>query len=95
MLLWGRKTADSLIAQINRVEEKMPAGRDAAPGIVAYLMPPQQSADPVPAWGWDVLRFHAADQDNIDVVDAERDELERFLRRVLARRRRREQAGQA
>jgi hypothetical protein len=93
VLLWGRKTADSLIAQINRVEEKMPAGRDAAPGIVAYLMPPQQSAEPVPAWGWDVLRFDAADEDNIDVVDAERDELERFLRRVLARRRRREQAG--
>jgi len=93
VLLWGRKTADSLIAQIDSVEKKMPPGRDAAPGIVAYLMPPQQSADPVPAWGWEVLRFNAEDEERIDVVETERDDLERFLRRVLARRRRRDAAA--
>jgi hypothetical protein len=68
----------------------MAPGRDAAPGIVAYLMPPQQSADPMPAWGWEVLRFDAADEQRVDVVETERDDLERFLARVLARRRRRD-----
>jgi hypothetical protein len=90
VLLWGRKTPDSLIAQIESVERKMAPGRDAAPGIVAYLMPPQQSADPMPAWGWEVLRFDAADEQRVDVVETERDDLERFLARVLARRRRRD-----
>lgn len=93
VLLWGRKTADALIAQINKVEDKTTPGRDAAPGIVAYLMPPQQAAEPVPAWGWQVLRFDAHDAESIDVVDTERDDLADFLRRVLRRRRRREGAA--
>jgi hypothetical protein len=86
VLLWGRKTPDALVAQINKVENKMSPGRDAAPGVVAYLMPPQQSAEPVPAWGWPVLRFDAATQGAIDVVPAENDELLHFLARVLERR---------
>ncbi len=85
VLLWGRKTSDALVAQINKVENKMTPGRDAAPGIVAYLMPPQQVSEPVPAWGWQVLRFNAANEDTIDVVDDERDELKRFLRKVFER----------
>ncbi|MBL8325129.1 MAG: toll/interleukin-1 receptor domain-containing protein [Rubrivivax sp.] len=86
VLLWGKKTPDALVAQINKVENKMSPGRDAAPGVVAYLMPPQQSADPVPAWGWPVLRFDAAAQGTIDVVPDENDELQDFLQRVLERR---------
>jgi hypothetical protein len=86
VLLWGRKTSDALVAQINKVENKMAPGRDAAPGIVAYLMPPQQSTEPVPAWGWQVLRFNAENEDAIDVVDEESDELKRFLRKVFERR---------
>jgi len=94
VLLWGRKTPDALVAQINKVENKMSPGRDVAPGVVVYLMPPQQtSAEPVPAWGWQVLRFEARTPDDIDVVDDEDDELEGFLRRVLARRLQREAAG--
>lgn len=86
VLLWGRKTPDALVAQINKVENKMSPGKDIAPGVVAYLMPPQRSAEPVPAWGWQVLRFEARAPDDIDVVDEEDDELESFLRRVLERR---------
>ncbi len=94
VLLWGRKTSEALVAQINKVENKMPPGRDAAPGIVAYLMPPQQASEPVPAWGWQVLRFNASDEDSIDVVDDERDQLKRFLKKVFERRRQREAQGQ-
>jgi hypothetical protein len=86
VLLWGRKTSEALVAQINKVENKMTPGRDAAPGIVAFLMPPQQSAEPVPAWGWKVLRFDARSEDDITVVHEERSELERFLRQVYERR---------
>lgn len=92
VLLWGRKTPDALVAQINKVENKMSPGRDAAPGVVAYLMPPQQSADPVPAWGWQVLRFNAETPAGIDVVADENDELDGFLKRVLQRRLQREAA---
>ena len=83
VLLWGEKTSDAPVAQINKVENKMAPGRDAAPGIVAYLMPPQQASEPIPAWGWQVLRFDARDEDTIDVVAEERVELSRFLRKVL------------
>lgn len=86
VLLWGRKTSEALVAQINKVETKMAPGRDAAPGIVAYLMPPQHSSEPVPAWGWQVLRFNAADEDAIAVVQEEGDQLTRFLKKVFERR---------
>jgi hypothetical protein len=86
VLLWGRKTADALVAQINKVENKLSPGRDAAPGIVAYLMPPQAAGESIPAWGWQVLRFRAEPKEHIDVVDEENTGLEAFLRRVLQRR---------
>jgi hypothetical protein len=81
------------VAQINKVENKMAPGRDAAPGIVAYLIPPQQASEPIPAWGWQVLRFDASDEQSIDVVDEERDELRHFLRKVLLRRQQRDRGG--
>ncbi len=93
VLLWGRKTSDALVAQINKVENKMTPGRDAAPGIVAYLMPPQEASEPVPAWGWQVLRFNAASEDAIDVVEDERDELRRFLKKVFERRQQRDEGA--
>jgi hypothetical protein len=95
VLLWGKKTSDALVAQINKVENKMAPGRDAAPGIVAYLMPPQQASEPLPAWGWQVLRFDARNEEAIDVVADERDELSRFLRKVLRRCQLREAAAGA
>jgi TIR domain len=95
VLLWGKKTSEALVAQINKVETKLAPGRDTAPGIVAYLMPPQESSEPMPAWGWQVLRFDARSEATIAVVDEERDELERFLEKVYARHQQRMQRAQA
>jgi hypothetical protein len=86
VLLWGRKDSRSLQAQIDRVLRKLPPSREAVPGLVAYLMPPQVSEGPVPAWIWQVLRFDVSGADVINVVDEEEDDLQRFLRRVLRRR---------
>ncbi len=86
VLLWGRKDSRSLQAQIDRVLRKLPPSRDAVPGLVAYLMPPQVAQGRVPAWIWQVLRFDVSDADGIDVIDEEEDDLQRFLRRVLSRR---------
>lgn len=90
VLLWGKKTAQALVAQIDKVERKIAPGRDAPPGIVAFLIPPQASSEPMPAWGWQVLRFDARDEDKIDVLEVENDQLKRFLRKVLQRRRARD-----
>ncbi len=93
VLLWGRKTSEALVAQINKVELKLAPGRDAAPGIVAFLMPPQASSEPLPAWGWQVLRFEAQDETRVEVLEAERDELKRFLVEVFQRHQQRSPAG--
>lgn len=93
VLLWGKKTSEALVAQINKVEMKLAPGRDTAPGIVAYLMPPQASSEPVPAWGWQVLRFDARDEAAIDVLADERSELERFLEKVFRRHQQRMEAA--
>ncbi len=90
VLLWGKKTGEALVAQIDRIEKRIAPGRDAPPGIVAYLMPPQQSSEPMPAWGWQVLRFDARDEERIDVLGEESGQLHRFLRKVLLRRRQRD-----
>ena len=95
VLLWGRKTPEALVAQINKVEGKL-TGRHVAPGIVAYLMPPQaDDGQPIPAWGWKVLRFQSPSQDEVSVVREEADELADFLRKVLKRttQRRKAQSG--
>jgi TIR domain len=84
VLLWGKKEPDALVSQINKVERKL-AGRDVAPGIVAYLMPPQPNPESsVPAWGWKVLRF-ATEPRKVDVVAEEADQLNGFLKKILAR----------
>jgi hypothetical protein len=93
VLLWGKKTSEALVAQINKVEMKLAPGRDTAPGIVAYLMPPQLSSEPVPAWGWQVLRFDARDEAAIDVIADERSELEQFLEKVFKRHQQRMEAA--
>ena len=86
ILLWGRKTSDSLVAQIRKVEQKL-SGRDLAPGVVAYLMPPQGVADQaVSAFGWPVVRFNAPMAQAIEVVPQDAPKLEAFLRKVLERK---------
>lgn len=86
ILLWGHKTSDSLAAQIRKVEQKLP-GRDFAPGLVAYLMPPQGIAEqPVSALGWPVVRFDATRSHGVQVVPEDAPRFEAFLRKVLERR---------
>ena len=87
ILLWGQKTSDSLVAQIRKVEQKL-SGRDLAPCVVAYLMPPQGVTEqPVSAVGWPVVRFNAPAAQGIEVVPQDAPKLEAFLRKVLERRR--------
>jgi hypothetical protein len=86
VLLWGEKTADTLLAQINNVERKLP-GNDPIPGIVAYLMPPQINPDrSLPALGWEVMRFNIESDQKINVVREELEDLDRFLGDVLRRK---------
>ena len=93
ILLWGQKTSDSLVAQIKKVEGKLP-GRDFAPGVVACLMPPQgQTEQAVSAFGWPVLRFSVSGAQGIEVVPADAPRFEAFLRKVLARKRQRATAA--
>lgn len=94
ILLWGKKDPESLVAHIRAVETRVRScSQDLPPGIVAYLVPPQeQTPEAVPAYGWRVLRFDASHEDNIDIVSAESDRLEKFLRQVHARVMRRRMA---
>ena len=93
ILLWGQKTSDSLVAQIRKVEQKL-SGRDLAPGVVAYLMPPQGVADQaVSAFGWPVVRFNAPQAQGIEVVAQDAPKLESFLRKVLERKQQRRKAA--
>lgn len=85
VLFWGKKERSSLLPQINKVEARL-RGRDLAPCIVAYLTPPQpRRDDPLPSYVWQVLRFEAAVEDDIDVVPGDTHELDRFLLNILKR----------
>jgi cellulose biosynthesis protein BcsQ len=84
LLLWGKQTPRDLLDQVNKVEGAFAHGRDPCPGAVAHLSPPRLPADePIPAWGWRVLRFlrHEPDAPAVHADDA--DELGRFLSEVM------------
>ena len=93
ILLWGQKSTDSLVAQIRKVEQKLP-GRDFAPGVVACLSPPQgESEQAVSAFGWPVVRFNATRAQGIEVMLQDAPRLEAFLRKVLERKKQRAAAA--
>lgn len=92
VLLWGKKTPEALVAQIDKVEGKL-KGKRGPPSIVAFLMPPQASDKPLPAWGWRVLRFDTKDDANIGVLDE--GDLRFFLKQVHDRGRRRAATAEA
>ena len=95
ILLWGQKTAESLTAQIAKVDDKL-SGPDVVPGVVAYLIPPQQKSDqPILALGWPVVRFNAPEGQPIEVVAQDARKLEAFLSKVLARKKRRADAARS
>jgi len=85
VLFWGKKEPRSLRSQIDKVENRL-RGRDVAPCIVAYLMPPQPDPkQPIVSWAWDVLRFNAAVDQDIDVSPDDTSELDAFLQKILER----------
>ncbi len=86
VLLWGKKPEDSLLAQIRKVDDRLPRP-DPPPGIVAYLMPQQPVPDytPLEAKYWKVLQFQNADNETIDIVPTEGDRLQKFLKAILDR----------
>ena len=82
VLLWGRKPAQALVSQIDKLERQLP-GADPCPGLVAHLSPPQPEADDaLPAWGWRVVRFRLPAAERALVHEADAVDLDRFLARV-------------
>ena len=95
LMLWGEKTPPVLLAQIDTVEASMPHDSEPCPGAVAHLSPPQPAADePVPAWGWPVLRFLLTDAAALAVHPDDGAELDHFLREVMSHAAAREVSGQ-
>lgn len=87
VLLWAKKTPDSLAAQISQVEPKL-SGPHFAPGLVAYLM--EKATDqPVSSTinNWPVVRFATRDDGSATVLADDAPLLAKFLRNVLARKR--------
>jgi hypothetical protein len=87
VLLWGKKTPDSLAAQISQVEPKL-SGPQFAPGLVAYLM---ENATDQPASttinNWPVVRFATRSDGSATVVVDDAPILGKFLRSALAHKR--------
>ena len=87
VLLWGKKTPDSLAAQIKKVEPKL-SGPNYAPGVVAYLMDGRNDAPAASSVGnWNVLRFDAGGDGSMHVLLEDAPALEVFLNSVLVRKR--------
>jgi hypothetical protein len=87
VLLWGKKTPDSLAAQIKKVEPKL-SGPNYAPGVVAYLMDGPNDAPAASSVGnWAVLRFEAGAEGSMRVLQEDAPALEVFVNSVLVRKR--------
>lgn len=86
VLLWGKKTPETLGDQIDKVERKLLRGNAGVPCITAYLTPPQTD-DNMTSYIWSLLRIGVRDEDSVDIVEP--DDLTRFLKKVLERRRKR------
>lgn len=95
VLLWDKKTPDSLVAQITTVEGKL-SGKTAAPGIIAYLMEPGGKAPEANrVLNWQVLRFEPDSQGGLHIADQDSTALVIFLTKVLERKRQRLMASDA
>jgi hypothetical protein len=87
VLLWGKKTPDSLAAQINQVEPKL-SGPHFAPGLVAYIMEnPNDHPYSNTINNWPVVRFAVRQDSGAIVLAADVPILAKFLRNVLKRKR--------
>jgi hypothetical protein len=89
VLLWGKKTPDSLAAQINKVEPKL-SGPNYAPGVIAYLMEgPNDTRSTESVGNWHVVRFAAGADGSAAVIPEDAQALNDFLSSVLERKRKR------
>jgi len=87
VLLWGKKTPDSLAAQISQVEPKL-SGPRFAPGLVAYIMEnPIDRPDSRTINNWPVVRFAVREDSSAIVLAEDAPVLAKFLRSVLNRKR--------
>ena len=88
VLLWGKKTPDSLAAQINKVEPKL-SGPHFAPGLIAYIREdPNDTRSTESIGNWNVVRF-ARTPDGVVVLPEDAATLTAFLNSVLERKRKR------
>ncbi len=88
VLLWGKKTPDSLAAQINKVEPKL-SGPNYAPGVVAYVMDgPNDTRSTESVGNWHVVRFMPT-AGGVAVLAEDAPALKVFLSSVLERKRKR------
>ena len=89
VLLWGKKTPDSLAAQINKVEPKL-SGPNYAPGVVAYVMDgPNDTRSTESVGNWHVVRFAPAPGGGVAVLAEDAAALKAFLTSVLEHKRKR------
>jgi len=88
VLLWARKTPDSVVAQIGLVEPKL-SGPNIAPGLVAYLMDSMQDVPVIPTINnWPVVRFLTRADGSATVLASDAPLLANFVREVLQHKRR-------
>ena len=93
VLLWGKKTPDSLAAQINKVEPKL-SGPNYAPGVVAYVMDgPLDARSSESVGNWHVVRFAATPGGGVAVLAEDAPVLKAFLTSVMERKRKRLSGG--
>ncbi len=90
ILLWASKTPDTLAVEIQKLEPSL-EGPDVAPGLIAY---PVSDTDDAGIQrkinGWDVVRFgYGADGQAQPMDEDDVKRLEKFLQRVLQRKRKR------
>jgi len=87
VLLWGKKTPESLAAQISQVEPKL-SGPRFAPGLVAYLMDgPTDQPSSATINNWPVVRFITRPDGSATVLADDALDLVKFLRKVLRHKR--------
>jgi hypothetical protein len=83
VLQWGKKTPDSLAAQIQKVEPKL-SGPNFAPGVIAYLQEgPNDAPHASSVNNWNVVRFVAGEGGEARVLPEDAAALESFLNSVL------------
>jgi hypothetical protein len=93
VLLWGKKTPDSLAAQINKVEPKL-SGPHYAPGLVAYLKEdPNDTRSSESINNWPVVRFAATPDGGVAVLADDAPALREFVKSVLEHKRKRLNSG--